>query len=123
MPFNQEQLNIFKKQLEDEKITLENELKSLSNPQEHGLLTTSFPSQPQEAGSPDEGMDEVEEFEANLNVHQHLVHRLGEIKAALARMQKGNFGLCEKCGQEIPLERLEANPSAATCVKCGKQTN
>ena len=120
MALTQEQLNKFEKQLGDEQITVENELKSLSNPQEHGLLTTAFPSMQQEAGSPDEGMEEVEEFETNLNVHHHLEHRLEEIKIALAKIKKGNFGLCEKCGEEIPLARLEANPAAAVCVKCSK---
>ena len=32
-------------------------------------------------------------------------------------LQKGTYGLCEKCGQPIPPERLEANPAARFCLK------
>lgn len=40
------------------------------------------------------------------------------IDAALVRMEKGTYGKCEKCGQAIPFERLEAIPTASLCVSC-----
>jgi DnaK suppressor protein len=43
---------------------------------------------------------------------------LGELDAALARLEAGSFGRCVACGREIPWKRLEAFPEARTCVDC-----
>jgi RNA polymerase-binding protein DksA len=43
---------------------------------------------------------------------------LGEIDAALARIEAGTYGTCTNCGKEIPLDRLEAYPAAALCIDC-----
>jgi DnaK suppressor protein len=40
------------------------------------------------------------------------------IDAALDRMGAGTYGKCERCGREIPFERLEAIPTASLCVNC-----
>jgi len=42
------------------------------------------------------------------------------IDAALARIKNGDYGICAKCGEEIPEKRLEALPYVTTCVKCAK---
>ncbi len=44
--------------------------------------------------------------------------RLEEIDAALARVEAGTYGGCERCGRPIPAERLEVRPTARTCVGC-----
>lgn len=41
-----------------------------------------------------------------------------QIRAALARIQNGEFGLCASCGDEIGVGRLSVNPIAARCIKC-----
>ena len=43
---------------------------------------------------------------------QHLV----EIDAALQRIEDGDYGRCEVCGQPLPEGRLAARPTARTCV-------
>ena len=45
-------------------------------------------------------------------------HELDEIDAAQARLETGTFGVCERCSQPIPLERLRAMPTARYCVFC-----
>ncbi|MDD7937976.1 TraR/DksA C4-type zinc finger protein [Actinomycetospora lutea] len=45
-------------------------------------------------------------------------HDLTEIDAALARVDAGTYGVCERCGRPIAPERLEARPAARTCVSC-----
>jgi len=42
--------------------------------------------------------------------------RLERIKAALQRMETGEYGRCKACGAPIPAERLEAMPTAEFCV-------
>jgi DnaK suppressor protein len=49
---------------------------------------------------------------------QQAQHHLAEIDAALQRLRDGRYGICERCGQEIPEERLEVRPVARTCVGC-----
>lgn len=40
------------------------------------------------------------------------------IRAALARMDEGRYGICLKCGEMISDERLDAVPHAALCRDC-----
>jgi DnaK suppressor protein len=43
---------------------------------------------------------------------------VAEIDRALAKIEDGTYGVCERCGQAIPEARLEALPYAALCVAC-----
>jgi RNA polymerase-binding transcription factor DksA len=47
-----------------------------------------------------------------------LLVTIGEIDAALARIDAGTYGACTKCGTAIPEERLELRAFSATCVAC-----
>jgi DnaK suppressor protein len=42
---------------------------------------------------------------------------LAEIEAAQQRIADGTYGLCTVCGRQVPLARLEARPTATTCVE------
>jgi DnaK suppressor protein len=46
---------------------------------------------------------------------------LTHIETALERMRKGDYGLCETCGEGIPLARLQALPYATMCIKCQRE--
>ena len=46
---------------------------------------------------------------------------LSDVDAALARMDEGTYGICERCGATIPDERLEARPWTTLCVSCAAQ--
>jgi DnaK suppressor protein len=41
-----------------------------------------------------------------------------KIDEALARIDDGSYGFCEKCGVEIGIRRLEARPTATLCIDC-----
>ncbi|MCG6909693.1 MAG: RNA polymerase-binding protein DksA [Deltaproteobacteria bacterium] len=41
-----------------------------------------------------------------------------KIKKALARIENGTFGICEKCGEDISKERLKARPVTTQCIDC-----
>ena len=43
---------------------------------------------------------------------------LADAAEALQRMANGSYGTCQKCGVDIPTERLEVIPHARYCVKC-----
>jgi RNA polymerase-binding transcription factor DksA len=46
-----------------------------------------------------------------------------EVRDALARIDAGGFGKCERCGKAIPHERLNAIPFVRYCVKCSVDFN
>lgn len=46
---------------------------------------------------------------------------LAEIDAALERLVAGTYGTCERCGQPIAPGRLEARPTARTCLDCASR--
>jgi len=67
----------------------------------------------------DENASEVEQYTDDLPVEFALEKKLKDVLGALSDMEKGTYGICENCQQEISLDRLRANPSARTCIKCG----
>ncbi len=46
------------------------------------------------------------------------VKELEEIESALLRIQKGTYGVCEMCDEQIALGRLRAKPFAKYCTPC-----
>jgi DnaK suppressor protein len=46
---------------------------------------------------------------------------LRKIERALERIANGSFATCDRCGQEIPLSRLEARPMTALCLDCKEE--
>lgn len=43
---------------------------------------------------------------------------LSKIDEAIARIDDGTYGICEDCGEEIGLKRLEARPVTTLCIDC-----
>ena len=46
---------------------------------------------------------------------------LGDVEAALAKLDNGTYGVCEGCGQPIAPARLEAKPAARRCIDCASR--
>ena len=77
--------------------------------------------------SRDDLADEIDMATANLT--QSLTLRLKgreqqvlpKIDKALERIQKGEYGVCEDCGGEIGMNRLEVRPFATLCIKCKEE--
>jgi len=107
----------YKELLEQEKKVLETELASVgrinpSNPED--WEPTPEKNDPLRADK-NEMADTMEEYETRSAIEVELENRLVNIKAALNRIEKGEFGKCEIGGEEIEEDRLEVNPSAKTC--------
>lgn len=69
-----------------------------------------------EESAPEDAADNIEELVTNVPLIHELEKRHTDIKAAMQHLKDGSYGLCEACGDEIALERLEANPAARTCI-------
>lgn len=99
--------------LEKERTELEAELKRL------GSTHTGPDAAFVERGSDeDSNAQEVTEFQEDLSLEASLETTLGEIKAALQRMDDGVYGVCEECGKPIDENRLKALPRATRCLAC-----
>lgn len=53
-----------------------------------------------------------------ISVVKALRTNLRDVERALTKMGLGTYGLCERCGEPIALERLEALPWALLCISC-----
>ena len=52
------------------------------------------------------------------NLHESDFQRLKSIQEALKRMDRGEYGECVRCNEDIAEKRLLAVPWATTCIKC-----
>lgn len=117
MPIDQKIMDELKQMLLKEKEELENNLSRIAKPinKEKGDYEASFADL---GDDPDDNAIEVEEYSDNLPVEKALEKKLQDVLAALSEMENGTYGICRNCNQEIDIERLKANPSARTCIKC-----
>lgn len=111
-----------KKGLEIKKNLIEEELRRFAKKDEQlkGDWDTKFPKLNGGSGSQtlEEAADEVEEYVTKLPIEHSLEIRLKDINLALEKIEKRQYGRCEKCRKKIPKERLEAYPEARFCLKC-----
>ena len=110
----------FKKKLEEQKQTLEQELQKFANKDKKlkGDWDTRFPQF--DKGDLDEAADEIEEYATLLPIEHSLELKLRDVNFALNRIKKQKYGQCEKCGKNISKQRLNICPEAKICVKCLK---
>ncbi len=58
------------------------------------------------------------ERELDLTLEENLRENLKDVRAALARIEDGTYGVCHRCGEAIPADRLEALPTTNLCIRC-----
>jgi DnaK suppressor protein len=58
------------------------------------------------------------EREQEISLANSIRERITQVERALDRLDDGQYGWCERCGNPIPVERLAAFPSATLCVTC-----
>jgi len=98
-----------------QKKLLQKELKRL---EEQYKVTRNFPEY---GTSEDENAQEVEKIQENLGLQNNLKNMIRDTKDALKKIDKGKYGSCEVCGEQIEEGRLKAYPAAALCVTCASK--
>ncbi len=58
-----------------------------------------------------------------LGLIDSLKHQLDDVDKALAHIEAGTYGTCDKCGKEIGSARMEFRPASVLCVECKKKAN
>ncbi|MFA6536398.1 MAG: TraR/DksA C4-type zinc finger protein [Candidatus Paceibacterota bacterium] len=108
-----------KTKLEAELATLETELNGIGqkNPNNPADWQATPGNIDADSADRNEVADTIEEFEDNTAILKDLEIRYNNVKDALARITAGTYGTCEVCKKAIDPKRLEANPSATTCIE------
>ena len=110
-------LDRFKKKLEEERERLEQIIEEIDLEREEVRISETSSDR-----SPDpntaEGGSLAFELEKELSVAQNAQDILSKVEHARKRISHGTYGVCERCGEAIPLERLDALPYSTTCVAC-----
>lgn len=105
-------LSEIRKRLEEERAQLRADIDALS---------TENQSQQDDSGVGNHLADDASEVftrERNMAVRNNAEELLTQVEAALQRLDQGVYGICENCGREIDVERLEALPYATLCITC-----
>lgn len=58
--------------------------------------------------------------ELALQNERRWTRELAQIASALTRIERGAFGFCALCDDEIAPGRLQANPAIPLCIKCAQ---
>lgn len=104
-------LPVYKKRLIDRKHELENMIKEShedTNPVDIDQAQVGLLSR----------MEAMEEHAVAEEVEHLREQELLKVDSALERMQKGEYGLCVSCGEEIEEKRLELDPAVPLCYVC-----
>lgn len=112
------ELNHYRDLLEKEVKDLEAQLGTLGrkNPDEAGDWETVKKNGDTEEADELDVAENIEQFENNNAVLENLETKLHQVNHALDRMSEGKYGKCEVCENDIEDDRLDANPSATTCI-------
>lgn len=103
-----------KASLLEEKSRLEDELSRFAKATG---VPGSYETQMENIGTDqDENATEVEEYVDNLALESNLEGQLKDVNDALKKMDEGTYGICEKTGKEISLDRLKVYPAARTAL-------
>ena len=115
-------LQRLKEKLETQRTEIRQQLETFAteDPRLTGNWDTRFPKHDGGVGSSalEDATDEVEESATRLPIEHNLETRLKDINAALDKIEKGRYGICEKCSAPMAPERLEAFPEAKICMVC-----
>ena len=100
-----------RKWLEDERARLQRELSRME-------AVSDERGRPGYGNHMADNATEVFEQAKNLAVCQSLRRTLELVNRALDKMDRGAYGICEKCGEPIDPARLKALPYATLCMSC-----
>lgn len=107
---NPEQLERYRKQLEEQLASLGKAAELHQRQLDESHTTRDFVGGDRAA--------DLENQEVDTSVAESELRLVEKIEHALDRIDKGTYGTCAGCGEEIPAPRLEAKPSVSLCISC-----
>jgi len=113
-------IEVYKDRLEKERESLKHQLQLVER-KAMGDKEVSQADFPDYGNKDDDNAAEVATFADNISIESDLKENLDNVEHALRHIAQGKFGVCEKCGKVINIERLKIYPSATLCVTCSSQ--
>jgi len=106
---NSDQLQKFKDQLEQMKVDIISDVEQTLN---------DMTSQSGNIPDPNDRatVESDRSFELRLRSRERKL--LDKIEEAIVRIDNGEYGVCDECGEKIRIKRLEARPVAKFCINC-----
>ena len=83
-----------------------------------GLVSRADMAAEHDVRSLDDQAQAISERNDEFAMNEHETAELGDIEAALERIDAGTYGQCTDCGVGIPPTRLNAYPTAKRCIDC-----
>lgn len=114
-------LDKFKEQLLEEKERLQAHIKRLDDRTSgRDRLNRDTPSRDFDELGGDAASETAERGQVQA-VNENFREILDSVNAALDKMDKGTYGICDRCGKNITKARLEFLPYASLCKKCARE--
>lgn len=113
-------LHTIKENLLKRKANIEKELATFGEKSD-SEKATSLASFPQYGDESDDNAQEVNQYTTNLEAERILENNLKDINNSLKKIDKGEYGICKYCGQEIEVKRLLIRPDSSACVACKRK--
>lgn len=110
----------YRKRLEEERERLDELIEEARVELEEARKTESSGERSPDPGNAEAGSMKFE-YEKELSMQQNSIDLLHKVEKALARIDRGEYGICESCGNDIPTARLDALPYATLCVDCARK--
>jgi len=85
------------------------------NSEHDALVAASLESNADDEHDPEGATIGFERAQLDATIASTL-QQVAQLRAALARIDAGIYGICEVCGELIPHARLQVRPAATTCV-------
>jgi RNA polymerase-binding protein DksA len=108
---------LYLSRLNAEKETLLDELKEL-NEGNLEMLQSDMSGETAHGEHPADNGNARFERERDLGLENNIKDMLNRIDAAIAKLEEGTYGECDRCGGEIDPARLKAVPYANLCIEC-----
>ncbi len=67
-----------------------------------------------------DGTNEAISRRNEIGVGNSLLVTEEKLQRALAKLEEGSYGRCDRCGEPIAPARLEAAPESALCISCAR---
>ena len=113
-------LKKFQNQLEEEKERLIALIEEREREMEEAKATETASERNPDPDSADAASMKFE-YMKEMSLERNSLDLLNKVEHALERVGAGTYGICESCGDAIPVARLEVLPYATTCVNCARK--
>ena len=113
-------LERFRRQLESERERLDTVIRAHEQELEEARLAETAADRSPDPENADAGSMRFE-YAKELSIERNAADLLAKVEHALTRVESGDYGVCETCGEAIPVARLEVLPYATTCVNCARR--